>query len=474
MLLLGVGNSTFTPNSISNLNLWLKADTAVNTDGAASFGGTDQYLSTPTNSTIAMGGTDFALCGWVNSASVPGDHGIIGKWKSGNEEYLVESFGSHFVLNVANGATLADSISDTVTLSNNTWYFFYCDYTDSTKTIRVSTNNGAFQSKVIAFNVGASISPLDIGRYNTISYLNGSADSVGIWKRTLTPTEITFLYNSGSGRQYSDLSGAYLTNLSAWWDLAEESGTRYDRTSNHNDLTANGTGGVGPANGVANGPAQNNDLVRLWTDQSSNSYSMLQTTAAKKPLYKTGVVNGKPVVRFDGADDYMDVGTVLGKPANYTIFAVMQTVDVSVAAFPFASASSSGSAKDTWGSAEIKAVANGDTAYEFGDGTNYGFGATAGGVMANATWCCRVSKYTNGQAAETIRINGVDKSTSPSGTATSIGGTPYKWTLGRFGEYNNYYWGGDFAEVLIYTSALTGPQIAQVESYLSTKYALGF
>jgi hypothetical protein len=31
---------------------------------------------------------------------------------------------------------------------------------------------------------------------------NGSIDEVGIWSRALTSSEVTSLYNSGSGRQY--------------------------------------------------------------------------------------------------------------------------------------------------------------------------------------------------------------------------------------------------------------------------------
>src|SRR5262245_37132262 len=45
------------------------------------------------------------------------------------------------------------------------------------------------------------------------------------------------------------------------------------------------------------------DPVGTWTDGSGNGRDLTQATAAKKPTYKTNIVNGKPVVRFDGVDD---------------------------------------------------------------------------------------------------------------------------------------------------------------------------
>jgi len=48
------------------------------------------------------------------------------------------------------------------------------------------------------------------------------------------------------------------------------------------------------------------DAVGTWSDQSGNGYDATQPTSAKRPIYKTGILNGKPVVRFDGVDDQLD------------------------------------------------------------------------------------------------------------------------------------------------------------------------
>lgn len=66
----------------------------------------------------------------------------------------------------------------------------------------------------------------------------------------------------------------------------------------------------------------NDDPVGSWTDESGNGNHVSQATAANKPLFKTGIVNGKPTVRFDGTNDFMTrtFGAALTQPN--TIFVV--------------------------------------------------------------------------------------------------------------------------------------------------------
>jgi hypothetical protein len=56
--------------------------------------------------------------------------------------------------------------------------------------------------------------------------------------------------------------------------------------------------------GFADGAA-----VDTWTDISSNARNATQSTAANRPLYKTGIQASNPVVRFDGTNDNLQTGT---------------------------------------------------------------------------------------------------------------------------------------------------------------------
>src|SRR5262245_19031906 len=45
--------------------------------------------------------------------------------------------------------------------------------------------------------------------------------------------------------------------------------------------------------------------VAQWNDISGNANHLTQATGSKQPLYKTGIVKGLPIVRFDGVDDFL-------------------------------------------------------------------------------------------------------------------------------------------------------------------------
>lgn len=80
-----------------------------------------------------------------------------------------------------------------------------------------------------------------------------------------------------------------LTSLRAWYD-ADDSATIFDAT----------TGGSLPSSG--------NDVAR-WEDKSGGGYHVTQATAASRPHYVTNTLNGKPVMEFDGQDDWIEAST---------------------------------------------------------------------------------------------------------------------------------------------------------------------
>src|SRR5437762_612395 len=47
--------------------------------------------------------------------------------------------------------------------------------------------------------------------------------------------------------------------------------------------------------------------VTAWTDQSTNANNAAQPNGAQAPALVNNALNSKPVVRFDGNDDFLDV-----------------------------------------------------------------------------------------------------------------------------------------------------------------------
>lgn len=57
---------------------------------------------------------------------------------------------------------------------------------------------------------------------------------------------------------------------------------------------------VGVFSDLGTTPAVNNGTVEQWNDQSGNGFHLTNTVAAQfRPTYKTGILNGKPVINFD-------------------------------------------------------------------------------------------------------------------------------------------------------------------------------
>ena len=65
--------------------------------------------------------------------------------------------------------------------------------------------------------------------------------------------------------------------------------------------------------------------VATWTKSSDNGSDAFQGDFARQPIFTTNVLNGQPVVRFDGGDDFLDTTGVI--PATgadpRSIFAVV-------------------------------------------------------------------------------------------------------------------------------------------------------
>lgn len=65
--------------------------------------------------------------------------------------------------------------------------------------------------------------------------------------------------------------------------------------------------------------------VDTWTDLSAHNNAT--QTGAPRPIYKTGIINGKPVVRFNGTSQYMTLGDFGGGLTQFSAFFVSSAAD---------------------------------------------------------------------------------------------------------------------------------------------------
>lgn len=201
------------------------------------------------------------------------------------------------------------------------------------------------------------------------------------------------------------------------------------------DLGINSLSGIGA----------DNDPVATWYDQSGNGSNASQATSGSRPLLKTSVVNGLPVVRYDGSDDCLV--TTLTTPAQHTVL--------------IAYANRSGTHGGFIGEADLDSpsLLQRNAASWF-DVQRTQIDMTR--ELNSYNIYAHRFDYTAG--AYGVRINGVVV-----GSSSDTGGQRSTRAWG-IGVSYGYCLAGDIAEALLYPTILSDPDVAACEQYLAGKY----
>lgn len=162
--------------------------------------------------------------------------------------------------------------------STATWYYIAITREQSTGYVKFYVN-GSQQGSTVESGRTADLrteTGLNIGGVTT-AFTDGDIDEVSYWDTVLSGTDLTAIYNSGSGIPYldeSDIANSTVlsTSLVSHWEMEETSGTRTD-SKNSNDFADNGTVDY-TASGVQGNAADFDGSVPEFLNQ---------TTAALEP-----------------------------------------------------------------------------------------------------------------------------------------------------------------------------------------------
>lgn len=197
--------------------------------------------------------------------------------------------------------------------------------------------------------------------------------------------------------------------------------------------------------------AADNDTITTWTDSSGNARDLTGGTG----IYKTGILNSLPIVRFDGVDDGYTVPDLSALTAGTAFVLVKIDVD------PPGSPGQTG----IW---RLQTAASASH-YPYTDGVIYdGAGSTTRQTVGDPTpslsstfrlYCVRSATndwkaFLDGSQLFTTSTNTVGFSSTPN--------------LGRNSDGNAL--DGDVAEFVIYDSALSSTDRQDVEAYFTAKY----
>ena len=182
-----LSDATGRQSSLSNFGSVSSGSGKIN--GCATFNGSNQYLSGPSN-LVASGNFSVNFWAYANNTN---DFGVL--FECGG------SFNSYFQNGKisVNDTFNQSSINAVGNFSNNTWYNI-CIVNDNGIT-SLYVNGSFVASTAQTLKLTGS---LGLGAYIPYSsfYLNGKIDEVGVWSRALSSSEISSLYNGGSGTTY--------------------------------------------------------------------------------------------------------------------------------------------------------------------------------------------------------------------------------------------------------------------------------
>ena len=176
-------------------------------------------------------------------------------------------------------------------------------------------------------------------------------------------------------------------------------------------LDATDLDGNDAADSVANGSA-----LPSWTDKSVTPKTVNQTSSTEQPVVISNAIGGKSVVRFDGNGDVLNVSSIRTEAGAYSIYAITQRISES--------------------------------------------GDTSAHLASEPTWALIPSATADSFSAQVAK-----NSASSGASLTNI-------KLGKSGSSTTNDFGGDLAELLIFSRQLNSTEEQKVEGYLAHKWGV--
>ena len=326
---------------------------------------------------------------------------------------------------------------------NTSWHHYAITWNAGTVTLYVDGVSKGTQSQTAGS--GTPQYGLTLGANNDEYYTELTLDEMGIWKRVLTTSEISALYNSGTGSIVTEAKDATwignfdLTGLKAYYKFDESSGNIINQATS-----------VGSSDSLGS----NADMTI-----SGATYS------------QTGKIGN--ALSFDGSNDYGTLGSSL---SQWNLF--HGTGDWSINFWvnydEFEAESRFFSNMD---STETRGInlgvgwsGNPDGQIGLSIKSNGGFMTNNGGInfptdiSGTGTWVMItvVADYSDTTNTYTVYLNGVAGSSQARAVAGSTGDSEYSLKLGSRGNYADKFFDGSFDEMTIWSRVLTADEITSL------------
>lgn len=269
------GPSDFGPS----LKVWPDSSYGVYADGAAHFtAASSQYLY-GSDTGMPTGTASKSFTAWVKIDATDSSDRVIfwyggagtgGKltiYKNSSNKLQLTQFGS----GITGTTTLSTGWCHVVlTVSGSDYTLYLNEIVEATGTLTTNTSLGG------TFNIGAE---------GGAATFNGSIDSPGFYAGVFTADDIAELNASGAGATWNQLSAGLQAKFNMtggfFYDMNEESGTRYDASTNNRDLTASNAVLISPSvnnGGFETAGAGGADVFANWVESVSGTTTISKET----------------------------------------------------------------------------------------------------------------------------------------------------------------------------------------------------
>lgn len=165
-----------------------------------------ESLSVADNVDLSVGiGESFSISAWVWMVSTNTRNMFVTKTSSLGDEYGLEwhDVGQWHFWFCTNGSQYF-WVTNATQAANATWFHLAASFNAGTKAMSLSVNAGTAATWTQTTSPDTGGAPFYIGAYRGVGgggiFQDGRIDEVGFWKKVLSASEITELYNSGSGK----------------------------------------------------------------------------------------------------------------------------------------------------------------------------------------------------------------------------------------------------------------------------------
>jgi hypothetical protein len=211
----GTRNDSHGTNHLTDNNTVTSAAGKIGNAGDFEFAN-NEYLSINDNTDLSLSSDqDFTFACWFNPESFGGNaRALAGKLTStsaaGSCEWFVDLVSASEVrLRVSDGTTIGNLAVTGLSLSAGTWYFLVVWHDSTANKLRLQIDGGTVNELNWTTGTRDGTAPLAIGRWGSVVgfSFDGLIDSSSFWKRVLTDTERSDLYNGGAGLDYENFAG---------------------------------------------------------------------------------------------------------------------------------------------------------------------------------------------------------------------------------------------------------------------------